>query len=341
MVAILQLDVHKCGAMWETASHQLIRALRGKRSQRALSRRLGYRSNPVREWEAGRRFPTAAEALRVASLVGVDVHLGLRRFHPASAHLFDPANPIDDRAVARWLSALRGSLAVVELARRSQRSRFAITRWLGGETRPRLPEFLRLVDAITGRAGDLVSELVDIQVVPSLYTLHRKRRAAQELSFQEPWTEAIMRLFETQSYRALQRHQVGWLAARLGIDIATEDRCVTKMIETDLIAFEDGRLAKVASVSVDTGSNPERVLALKRHWAAVGLERIVAPRGDDLFAYNAMSLSKKDLAAVRVLLQNTYRQIRSIVAGTPTEEVAGLVQLQLINWDAPEPPRSP
>ena len=44
---------------YETLAKELIRALRGKRSQVALSRRLRYGSNVVRTWEAGRRFPSA------------------------------------------------------------------------------------------------------------------------------------------------------------------------------------------------------------------------------------------------------------------------------------------
>ena len=48
----------------ELAARQLLRALRGKRSQVAFSRRLGYRGNPIADWEAGRRTPTAQEMLR-------------------------------------------------------------------------------------------------------------------------------------------------------------------------------------------------------------------------------------------------------------------------------------
>jgi hypothetical protein len=58
---------------FERASRELIRAIRGERSQVALSRRLGYRSNVVYMWESGRRWPTAAETLRAASLCRLDV----------------------------------------------------------------------------------------------------------------------------------------------------------------------------------------------------------------------------------------------------------------------------
>ena len=64
---------------------ELVRALRGRRSQAALSKRLGYRSNPVTDWEHGRRFPTAPETLRAASRANVDLARVFAPFNPAPA----------------------------------------------------------------------------------------------------------------------------------------------------------------------------------------------------------------------------------------------------------------
>ena len=47
-------------AFGERVARELVVALRGRRSRLGLSRRLGYRSNIVRRWEAGECFPTAA-----------------------------------------------------------------------------------------------------------------------------------------------------------------------------------------------------------------------------------------------------------------------------------------
>ncbi|MDD9933044.1 MAG: helix-turn-helix transcriptional regulator, partial [Myxococcales bacterium] len=66
----------------ELATRQLLRALRGSRSQVAFARRLGYRGNPIADWEAGRRTPTAEALLRVCARIGVDAPAALARFHP-------------------------------------------------------------------------------------------------------------------------------------------------------------------------------------------------------------------------------------------------------------------
>ncbi len=323
----------KAAEIWNVASQQLIRQLRGKRSQLALSKRLGYKGNPVRGWEAGRRYPTALGTLLLAKKVGVDVEAGFRRFHTASElHLVGELAE-DNQSLADWLMSLKGSVTVAELARRSGRSRYAIGRWLFGETKPRLPEFLELVDAITGRGSALVAELVDLKAIPALLAIHNKHQAARDLAFEEPWTEAIMRVLETQEYAQLPSYQPGWLSARLQISEETETRCVKRMVEAGIVAIRRGKLVRGANLAIDTGRDPQKVLALKRHWASVGVQRLEEePRDLDLFAYNAISLSREDLAKIRILLQHSYREIRSIVAATKREEVAALVQIQLINW---------
>ena len=53
--------------------------MRGKRSQVALSRRLGYRGNVVAKWEGGSRSPTFGEMLRACARIGIDVPGALRR----------------------------------------------------------------------------------------------------------------------------------------------------------------------------------------------------------------------------------------------------------------------
>lgn len=54
-------------------SRQLLRAVRGRRSQVDLSRRIGYRSNMVYRWEAGECAPSAASFLALCQKQRVDV----------------------------------------------------------------------------------------------------------------------------------------------------------------------------------------------------------------------------------------------------------------------------
>src|SRR5688572_27908924 len=92
----------------------------------------------------------------------------LRDFHggPSTSEL-SQVDVATRAGVAALLRHLRGKVTLVELARRSGHSRFAIARWLGGETEPRLPELLSLVEAATFRTLDFLACFTDIEKLPS------------------------------------------------------------------------------------------------------------------------------------------------------------------------------
>ncbi len=314
-------------AKLEIAARELLRAARKGRSQRALSRRLGYRGNPVASWENGRRFPTAAEALRACRVSGIEVKAAFSRFHPASASALGPA---DAAGVARWLRETKGSVSFVRLAAETGYSRFSIARWLDGRARPRLPDFLHLVNVMTGRLCDLVAELVPIDLVPALAQEHAARQAARGLAFDEPWTEAVLRVLETERYAS--RGSDAFVAECLGIDLELAQKCLRRLAAANVISFRAGRYQSSGTFTVDTSSSPEGVKLLKAHWSGVARERTQAPRADDLLSYNVLSASEHDLARIREVLLRAYREIRTIVAASPRVEAAALVNLQLVRW---------
>jgi len=320
----------------QLAASQFLRAVRGKRSQVAFARRLGYRGNPITDWEHGRRFPTAAEALRACHRAGIDVVGALRRFHAAAAP--SAAEP-DAAALAAWLTAVRGSTAVSELARRCECSRFAVARWLSGQAQPRLPDFFVLVDAITGRLPDLVAELVAIDDVPALLPRHRAAASAKRLAFEEPWTEAVLRLLETTGYAQRATHEPQYIARRLRLSVEHVQRCLQRLSDAGIVRRDSrGRYLVAGALNVDTHADPEAVRKLMAHWSEVALGHFSRGHATNLFAYNVLSISQQDLLKVRELLRSTYREVRAIVAASEPSETAALLNLQLIEWAEPEAP---
>jgi len=312
---------------FDLAARQLLRAVRGKRSQLAFARKLGFRGNPIPDWESGRRAPTAEKALEACLAAGIDVSGAFGRFHVAEVG--DLSAP---GGLAAWLQRVRGATSVSDLSKRSGYSRHQVARWLANEARPRLPEFLKLVEAITGRISDLVAELVPIELVPCLLELHVRRDAARRLAYEEPWTEAILRVLEIAEYQALPEHEPGFISGYLGIEPAIEARCLEKLLDAGLIRRDGAHYRSVGSLTVDTRS----ASALKAHWTRTALERVERPDRDDLFSYNVFSASAADLQRIRELLRATYREIRALVAVTPADESVALINIQFMRWPREE-----
>jgi hypothetical protein len=311
---------------YELAASQVLRALRGRRSQMAWARRLGYRSNPITDWEHGRRFPTAPETLRVAARGQVDLERVFAAFKPS------PAPSAKQRwSVAAWLDSLRGSTSVVELARRSERSRFSVARWLSGASVPRLPDFLRLLDAATGRAAEWVALLVAIDEVPSLEPTYRRTRAARRIALALPWSEAVLRILETVEYQALDAHADAFIASKLGIREHEVADILRALGDASVIEHNARSYRVTGTLLVDTKADPDGVQRLRRHWAEVALARISAGE-DDWFAYNVISVSEKDSVRIEKRLRAAYREIRGIVQSSEPSERAALLTMQLARW---------
>lgn len=320
---------------YRLASLQLLRALRGARSQVAFARRLGYRGNPVTDWERGTRKPTAIEVLRAAERVGIDVRAAFARFVPIAPPEYETSAARMRKRVLRlgeWLDVLRSDLAIHELARRVGRSRFGVGRWLAGRTQPRLDELIELIDAITGRAHDWVAELVPIESVPSLLSAHLKARAARSIAFEQPWTEAVLRVLETTRYRDQPAVAHEALATWLGLPLPTLESALAGLVEAGVIEASEAGYRALRPLSVDTRSaGPEGLRRLQAHWLGVAQGRAQAG-ADDWFAYNTISCNRADLALIEDCLRRAYREIRNIVAGSEPSEAAALVLMQLVKW---------
>jgi hypothetical protein len=293
----------------------------------AWARRLGYQGNPVTNWERGKRFPTAREVLRAAELAGHDVRAAFAAFTPTAPLERDASG----YALPAWLNALRGSTSIKDLAERSGRSRFSVRRWLLGDAEPRMPDFFRLVDALTGRLPDWVAAFVPIEAVPSLRERHRRAAVAKRLAFDAPWTEALLRLLETTHVRQRRKHDIASLADACGIDVEEARRCLALLLDSGIVERARGRYVLSSVQAVDTQGGRAALHRLKAHWADVATARLAAsPLEGDLFAYNVISVSEADVERIREILRAAYREIRTLVAASEPAEAVALINLHLV-----------
>lgn len=312
---------------FEKLAIELVRALRGQRSQTAFSKRVGYRSNVASAWEAGRAWPTAARFFRVAERAGRKLD-GLASFHRQAQSASLVRGLTTPAGVAAFLDDLRGATATVDLARTAERSRFAVARWLKGEAEPRLPDFLRLVEASSLRLLDFLACFMDPSRLPSIADAWRNLEAARRAAHELPWSHAVLRAVELNGYRQLKRHRPGFIADRLHISREEEERCVALLLQTGQLRKEGKRLVPGAPLMVDTRGDEALSRRTKAWWSQVGLERLQAAQ-PGTFSYNLFSASHADLARIRELYRGYFREVRRIVAASEPAECVVLMNVHL------------
>lgn len=321
---------------YELLARQLIRALRGKRSQVALSRRLSFDSNVLYTWESGRRSPTAATFFTLAARAGVDVPGAIGKFVGGLPEPLVGLNWSEPSSAAALLSHLREGTTVVELARRVGKNRVSVARWLSGEAEPRLPEFLHLLEACTLRVLDFISQLVSPSLLPAARSAWQVLEAQRRVAYGLPWSHAVLRALELDEYRRLPCHETGWIATRLGISPEEEEQCLQALAQSGLIEWQRRHWRSSAVLTVDTRQSPEAGRMLKAHWAEVGLARLpkLEARGEDLFSYNLFTVSNKDWEKLRELHIAYYQELRRVIEASEPAERVGLINLQLLRLDA-------
>jgi DNA-binding phage protein len=313
---------------FEQLAAELLRGLRGKRSQQALCRRLGAKSNVVHQWERGHSFPTASRSLQVAARVGVNVPEAFREFYRTAPRWLGKVEPSSPAGVAAFLDDLRGSTSVVELSRYSGKSRFAVARFLSGDAEPRLPDFLRLIEASSLRVLDFIEQLVDPRLLPSAREPWERLTAARRLAYEEPWSQAVLRALELSSYAELSRHRDGWIASRIGITLEEEAQCLKRLSDSGQIVWQGAHWKIENVMALDTRRDPDAARRLRAWWLRRGAARIEA--GDRGLMYNLLGVSSADLERLRELQKAYLTEVRAIVARSePVEHVVLAADLLL------------
>ena len=212
------------------------------------------------------------------------------------------------------------------------RSRFAVARWLAGQAQPRLPDFLALVEAITGRVADLVALLAPIDAIPALAARHAALEAGRRLAREQPWAGAVVAVLDTLPYRTLPAHPDGAIAALLGMSLDAERTCLADLQAGGVIEREGERYVLRRPLVIDTGGEPEVIRRGRAHWLDVAKARTATPRPDDAFAYNVFSVRSEDLERIRELYRSFFREVRQIVAASEPTDTVALLGIQLIDW---------
>ena len=321
---------------FEQIAADWLRLVRGKRSQRGFSRRLGYSSNIAYRWETGICFPTACEALALAKRDGAAGREALAAFSGPSAAPSWPSNlDLATRAgVAQLLRGLRDKTSLVELARRSGHSRFSIARWLSGKAEPRLPELLALIEAATFRLLDFLDCFTVVDKLPSVAEDFRALKAARKTAYDVPWSHAVLRALELADYAKLGKHRSGWLARRLGISREEEERCLAALATSRQIRLRHGLWVMDETHTLDTRAEPARARRLKAEWLKVALGRYEAGVSGS-FGYNLMAISKADWAKLKELHLAYFRNMQALAADSSPGECVVLFNTELFALDEP------
>ncbi|HXS18913.1 MAG TPA: DUF4423 domain-containing protein, partial [Polyangiaceae bacterium] len=158
------------------------------------------------------------------------------------------------------------------------------------------------------------------------HRLQEARRAAYEM----PWSHAVLRALELETYKNLPVHQPGWIARQLGLDLAIEQEALHLLGRTGQIELVAGKWHIVDTLTIDTRRDPGAAAQLKAWWFGIGKQRF-EQGAPGVFSYNLFGVSHKDLTRIQELQRAHFREIRRIVAESQPVETVAVVNLQIFS----------
>jgi DNA-binding MarR family transcriptional regulator len=196
-----------------------------------------------------------------------------------------------------------------------------------------------VLDAATGRAVDFIACFVDPERVPSVRAPWMRLQAHRRLAYEHPYGEAVLALLETDAYRKLRRHEIGWIAERLGITVAEEEATIDALRQARLVERSKGAWKVPPNRHVDTRHDAEAFHRLKCFWSAQAAERLNRNTGS-LCAYSVFSVPKQNLEQILRLYEEAFESSRGVMREATGAERVVLATIQVTSLDG-QPVRPP
>jgi len=229
---------------------------------------------------------------------------------------------------AELLRLYKGTHTITTITKLTGLKRLQISRILSGTTQPRLPRFLLLLDALSGRVDEFIGSWVDLDLTPALKQRLAVLTSWRHITYAMPITEGIVACIESKAYQDLHEPTDQWLAHRLGIQESDLQASLAAMTEAHLIREGKTRWEPLPNRSIDTVGSKEGASRVKRYWAQKAAERIENEPGAK-GAYLVFCSSEQSVEAIQQIYRKAWTDARTILRNDSGNDRVILLN---INW---------
>jgi transcriptional regulator with XRE-family HTH domain len=282
---------------------ELLRTLRGKRSQAHFSQILGYRYNQVHLWEMGKRTLDWNDFVHLCST--------LKR--PLTSTILKLTALQDELAIAKILSHGFRSHKKNELAKNLGISTSKLSRWLSGKSVPSLQESFRMMSLAYLNFADFLDEIAGPGKLRSIQPKVEESRKLSDLMVRLPYIGAVAPALALRSYRALKQHKPGFVAEAAGITLAQEEEALRVLREFGQIELKNG-IYQLRHYKVNVMNEKERFHAACQYWAERAAKQTKWLGQKSLFGYRVFGITEAGYQKLRQAQINYYNEITEILA---------------------------
>ena len=250
----------------------LLRSIRGKRTQKDLSRILGFKFNQWHKWESGLKVLTWSDLVNLCKTLELPLDLAVNRV------LGDPDFPVANgprliREIQDKYLGRSGSQTSVAGLSPSKRKRI-----FSGKQEPDLALILQILDEHTSSLPIFLDALCPNFDEPR--TQRQIRAIKQQLRNEAdtPWLSAVEAALETRIYKFAAHHEDEIISTLLGLPRPVVVDALKTLAASGAIELKDGKYA-LSVKRVDMEGDLSASARLARFWTALTLHRFDTPDG--------------------------------------------------------------
>lgn len=301
----------------ENIDREVLKALRGRRSQVQLSRLLGFRFNQVYLWESGRRavhwgdFELYCKILKRPLYQAITRHFALPDSHSIHEVLVGSLRSLKKGAIAKELGIGPSPLS----------------RWLNGRADPPLREVFRIFNRTHLNFLEFLDEVVGAGKLMSIQTAVTETQRLKNALYGLPIAGAIAPALELREYQELKVHRPGVLAKRLGLTLQEEEEALRLLQAAGQIEMQNGKY-RLKSFRVTLTEDKQRFIQNCQYWSerAARIPKRVGQKS--FFGYRVFGVSSEAYAKLRQAQVNAYHAISEILK----DETAPYDDVVVINF---------
>ncbi len=305
----------------------LLKSMRGKHSQQAISKRLGYGFNQVYRWESGRIGMSWKDFALYCDVCKVDLKLAL-------GHLLgEITNPQDHCQI---FSRIIGRTPIANICKQTGISRQQLDRWRKRRASPSVEQIFHFLNESMGVTLDLAKILNRNKKIPTSITKLIDDTLLKNIAVESPISLLVGILFAMDEYQNLKKHKDGYIASKLGISIVDEHEMLSNLIKAGELAKKNGKfISQAPRIRTKTPSFTDHKTIIK-FWLQRAMNTLDAQKDFNdqvsIMGYRVMGISNECYQRI----VERYRQFQNEIGLMIREDqdaidVACVMSLQLFD----------
>lgn len=298
---------------------ELLKALRGSKSQSWVNTKLKTTYNLVSRWENGQRRIYWDEFQQLIKVLKIDFDSSW------SILLSDKVSRKNKSDFFRLLVDPQG----IEKTKKALKvSDSTLYRWMRKEQAPPLDVVIHLA-FLNGLLHRLIESLTEIESVPTIAKARDLHKRARQLFAQYPIASPILLYMETDEFQRYSKYDRGTIAKRFGLTLKAEDKILKELVATDLVTYENSKYSHISNY-IDLGWSNQKDLnqlhKIEKFWISTALQSYKEKSSSysahrNTIGFQAFAADEDILIEVKKELGRFYHRLHQILEQEATGEI--------------------